>query len=50
MINNFLSNCYTKLWVPIFGRILSIFIKLIEGKKPEEMSTYEIDYTNISGK
>ena len=34
---------YKKLWVPLIGRFLSIFIPLFEGKGPIEIPTYDID-------
>jgi len=34
---------YEKIWVPIFGYILSKFVFLIEGKKRDSMSKKELD-------
>ena len=34
---------YSKIWVPIFGRILYRFVEIIEGKKPEEKPTFDIE-------
>tara|TARA_Y100001968_G_scaffold16399_1_gene13070 strand:- start:328 stop:480 length:153 start_codon:yes stop_codon:yes gene_type:complete len=38
-----LKNAYKKLWVPLFGRLLSNFIPIIEGKPPEKSPTFDID-------
>ena len=37
-----LKKAYEELWVPIFGRILMIFVGLIEGKKPKEDPTFDL--------
>ena len=34
---------YKKFWVPVMGRLLSPLIPLLEGKKPKELPTYDID-------
>ena len=41
-MNFILKICYENFWVPIFGRLLSVFIKFIEGKKPDNKSTYDL--------
>tara|TARA_Y100001968_G_C19191106_1_gene635213 strand:- start:643 stop:786 length:144 start_codon:yes stop_codon:yes gene_type:complete len=38
-----LKIAYKKIWVPVMGRLLSKLIPLIEGKRPNELSTYDID-------
>ena len=38
-----LRKIYSSFWVPFFGRILSLFIKLIEGNEPTEKPTFDID-------
>ena len=38
-----LKSAYKKFWVPVMGRLLSSFIPLIEGKKSNEVPTYDID-------
>ena len=38
-----LKSAYKKMWVPIMGRLLSKFIPLIEGKRPNKIPTYNID-------
>ena len=38
-----LKNAYTKLWVPVMGRLVTKLIPLLEGKKPEQLPTYDID-------
>ena len=45
-MNKILSTAYTKIWTPLFGRILYIFVEQIEGKKSLEKPNYKIDYTN----
>jgi len=41
-----LKIAYKKLWVPIMGRFLSKFIPIIEGRKPKNNPTYDIDSEN----
>tara|TARA_B100000700_G_C14220154_1_gene478898 strand:- start:279 stop:422 length:144 start_codon:yes stop_codon:yes gene_type:complete len=38
-----LKKAYTSFWVPVFGRIVSILIPLLEGKAPDKPPTYDID-------
>ena len=38
-----LKSAYKYLWVPIMGRILTIFIPLLEGKAPNKSPTYDLD-------
>ena len=33
---------YLKFWVPVFGRLLSNLIPLIEGQKPDKKPTYDL--------
>ena len=42
-MNNLLKNAYKKIWVPVFGRLISGLIPLLEGKTPEKKPTYDID-------
>lgn len=42
MINP-LKLLYLKIWVPLFGRMLSIFIPMIEGKQPSKKPTYRLE-------
>ena len=42
-MNKLLKNSYKRFWVPVMGRFLAKFIPLLEGKTPEEPSTYDID-------
>ena len=42
-MNNLLKNAYKKIWVPVFGRLISGLIPLLEGKTPENKPTYDID-------
>ena len=39
-----LKIAYKYLWVPIMGRILTIFIPLLEGKAPNKSPTYDLDF------
>lgn len=41
-----LKTLYSKFWVPVFGRLLTNFISVIEGKKPKQKPTYDIDKAN----
>ncbi len=40
-----LSKAYTHLWVPLFGRILFLFVQYFEGKKPNDHPSFNIKYT-----
>ena len=42
-MNKLLKKAYTRVWVPVMGRLLSKFITVIEGKAPEKTPTYDID-------
>ena len=42
-MKGFLGKLYSLFWVPFFGRILSLFIGSIEGKKPLRKPTFDID-------
>tara|TARA_Y100001968_G_C18821594_1_gene464894 strand:+ start:315 stop:470 length:156 start_codon:yes stop_codon:yes gene_type:complete len=42
-MNKLLKNAYKKYWVPVMGRLISTLIPFLEGKKPENISTYDID-------
>ena len=39
-----LKIAYKRIWVPVMGRILSKLIPLLEGKSPNKLPTYDIDY------
>ena len=39
---NLLRRSYSKIWVPFFGRLLTNFISVIEGKRPTQMPTYKL--------
>ena len=45
-----LKIAYKYLWVPIMGRILSIFIPLLEGKAPNKSPTYDLDFRRNKNK
>ena len=34
---------YTRFWVPVMGRLLSLLIPLLEGKYPSKAPTFDID-------
>ena len=38
-----LKIAYKKFWVPVMGRLLSKLIPLLEGGRPNNVSTYDID-------
>ncbi len=38
-----LKNAYKNIWVPVFGRLISALIPLLEGRSPEIKPTYDID-------
>ena len=40
-----LKKAYQIIWVPLMGRILTIFIPILEGSTPKEKPTYDIDGT-----
>ena len=42
-MSKILKDAYTKFWVPVMGRFVSILIPLLEGKAPEKPPTYDID-------
>ena len=42
-MNKILKNAYKNFWVPTMGRLTSILIPLLEGRKPEKIPTYDID-------
>ena len=42
-MNKILKSAYKNFWVPVMGRLVSGLIPLLEGKKPERISTYDID-------
>ncbi len=37
-----LKTAYEEFWVPIFGRILMLFVKWIEKKEPTQKPTYDL--------
>tara|TARA_Y100001968_G_scaffold332418_1_gene390515 strand:- start:1786 stop:1953 length:168 start_codon:yes stop_codon:yes gene_type:complete len=41
-----LRQAYKRIWVPVFGRLLSFFIPILEGKSPKIKPTYNIDADN----
>ena len=41
-MSNLLKNAYERIWVPVFGRMLMVFVSWIEGKKPAEKPTYDL--------
>ena len=41
-----LKRAYKYLWVPLMGRLLTIFIPLLEGKPPNKSPTYDLDFSN----
>ena len=42
-MNKILKTAYAKLWVPIMGRFVSMFIPIFEGKASVTKPTYDID-------
>ena len=38
-----LKSAYKRIWVPIMGRLVSSLIPLLEGSKPKDLPTYDID-------
>ncbi len=38
-----LKKLYSLFWVPFFGRILTGFVRFIEGKEPTLRPTFDID-------
>ncbi len=42
-MNKLLKNAYSKIWVPVMGRLVSKLIPLLEGESPEKSPTYDID-------
>tara|TARA_Y100001968_G_scaffold330503_1_gene382559 strand:+ start:1919 stop:2062 length:144 start_codon:yes stop_codon:yes gene_type:complete len=42
-MSKLLKNAYTKIWVPVMGRLITKLIPLFEGKTPERLPTYDID-------
>ena len=38
-----LKSAYKNFWVPVMGRIVSGLIPMFEGKRAENISTYDID-------
>ena len=38
-----LKIAYKKFWVPVMGRLISVLIPLLEGKKSDVSPTYDID-------
>ncbi len=47
MAFNLLDILYRKLWVPLFGRILYLFVSLIEGRKSNKKPTYSINNNQL---
>ncbi len=42
-MSKILKNAYKNFWVPIMGRLVAKLIPLVEGKKPKQAPTYDID-------
>ena len=40
--NNFLKTAYEEFWVPVLGRVLNLFVSLIEGKPPSNKPTFDL--------
>ena len=38
-----LKNAYKTFWVPVMGRLITKLIPLIEGRKPNQIPSYDID-------
>ena len=38
-----LKIAYKRFWVPVFGRLLTRLIPLLEGRSPNKLPTYDID-------
>ncbi len=38
-----LKVAYKRFWVPVFGRLLTRLIPLLEGRSPNKLPTYDID-------
>ena len=38
-----LKSAYKNFWVPVMGRLITGLIPILEGKKPKNISTYDID-------
>ncbi len=43
MVFKFLNAAYKNIWVPLFGRVLFRFVRLIEGNDSTIKPTYKID-------
>ncbi len=41
-MGNPLKVAYERFWVPVFGRILTFFIRWIEGESPKKKPTYDL--------
>tara|TARA_B100001250_G_C19494346_1_gene654493 strand:- start:401 stop:556 length:156 start_codon:yes stop_codon:yes gene_type:complete len=48
MIQSLLKRLYENVWMPFFGRILSLFIEIIEGKKSTKKPTYKFNTSDNS--
>ncbi len=40
--DNFLKRLYEEFWVPVFGRVLMLFVGWIEGHSPQDKPTYDL--------
>ena len=38
-----LKIAYKRFWVPVFGRLLTSLIPVLEGRSPKKLPTYDID-------
>ncbi len=45
-MKNPIEQLYLKFWVPVFGRILMLFSKWIEGEPVKEIPTYDLENIN----
>ena len=41
-LKNPMKRIYEEFWVPVFGRVLSLFSFLIEGETPKQKQTYNL--------
>ena len=41
-----LKSLYSKIWMPLFGRMLFNFVEAIEGKKSKKNPTYKFTKEN----
>ncbi len=41
-LKNPLKKVYEEFWVPVFGRVLNLFIRFLEGEAPKRKPTYNL--------